>query len=149
MECLELHQFQKLAQSRLLMTAQPLWFGEHSFDHFSCLAPVAANTCLHECFARPRPGTMRGDDVSDDGCELKNDLHGATSFSIYDPHLTAEPAPGSDWNLRLRRPFLEPDYSTAPCPPSRNRDSKCRVSLQLREQLASVVKRVAAAAREA
>src|SRR5262249_33721324 len=88
------------------MTAQPLGFGEHAFDHFFRLVPVAVNTRLHKCFARPRPGTMRGDDVSDDGCELINDLHGATSFSIYDPHLTAEPAPGSDWNLRLRRPFL-------------------------------------------
>ena len=95
MECLELHQFQKLAQSRLLITAQPLWFGEHSFDHFSRFAPVAVNTRLHECFAGPRTGTMRGNDIGDDGSELINDLHGATSFNIDDSYLTAELAPGS------------------------------------------------------
>ena len=41
---------------------------------------------------------MRGDDVSDDGSELINDLHDATSFNIDDPYLTAELAPGSSWN---------------------------------------------------
>ena len=95
MEGLELYQFQKLTQPGLLMTAQPLRLGEHSFDHFSRLAPLAINTCLHECFARPRTGTMRGDDGSDDGSKLINDLHGATSFNIDDRRLTAELAPGS------------------------------------------------------
>jgi len=118
MECLELHQFQKLAQSRLLITAQPLWFGEHSFDHFSRFAPVAVNTRLHECFAGPRTGTMRGNDIGDDGSELINDLHGATSFNIDDPYLTAELASGSGWNLKLCEHFEAeasyPDYLSAP-----------------------------------
>src|SRR5262245_66147537 len=116
------------------MTAQPLWFGEHSFDHFSCLAPVAANTCLHECFARPRIGRMRGDDVSDEGSELINDLHGATSFDSDDPCLTAELAPGSD-GTRSCADHREtqasfPEYLSAPppaCPLFRNHGSKCHV----------------------
>jgi hypothetical protein len=39
---------------------------------------------LHECFAGSRTRTMCGDDVSDDGSELVNDLHGVTSFNIDD-----------------------------------------------------------------
>src|SRR5215813_13072600 len=134
MEGLELYQFQKLTQPGLLMTAQPLRLGEHSFDHFSRLAPLAINTCLHECFARPSTRTMRGDDVSDDGSKLINDSHGATSFNIDDPCLTAELASGSGWNLRLRRPFgpritrLRPAFSLSRAHCSRNHDSKCRVS---------------------
>src|SRR5262245_12818757 len=116
MECLELHKFQKLTQPRLLMTAQPLWFDEHAFDHFSRLMPVAINTCLHECFAGPRTGAVRGYDVSDDWSELINDLHGATSFNIYDPYPTAELASGSG-NLRLRqlRPHWQCKRSVHPC----------------------------------
>jgi hypothetical protein len=131
MECLELHKFQKLTQPCLLMTAQPLWFGEHAFDHFSRLMPVAINACLHECFAGPRTGAVRGYDVSDDGSELINNLHGATSFNIYDPYLTAELSSGSG-NLRLRRKpkLLDCAHRSPECPLLRRQ----LVKLQRRER---------------
>ena len=74
----ELHEFKELFQPSFLVTSQPLRFGEHTFDHFPRLVPIAKNTCLHEDFTRSRVRTVGRDDVSDDGSKLIYDLHGST-----------------------------------------------------------------------
>jgi hypothetical protein len=64
---LQLHKVEELAQVAFLLPAQPLGFGEHAFDHFSRLVPIAVITRFHKCLASSRTRTVRGDDIGDDG----------------------------------------------------------------------------------
>jgi hypothetical protein len=94
-QSVELHQFKELFQPSFLVTSQPLRFGEHSFDHFPCLVPIAANTCLHEFFAGAGARTVCRDDVRDNGRKLIDNLHDEPLSMSTIRALTAELARGS------------------------------------------------------
>ena len=95
----ELHQFKELFQPSFLVTSQPLWFGEHSFNHLPRLVPIAANTRPHEFFAGAGARTMCRDDVGDNGRELIDNLHDKPLSMFTIRALTAELARGSSGTL--------------------------------------------------
>ena len=96
---MELHQFKEFFQASFLVTFQPLRFGEHSFDHFPCLVPIATNTCLHEFFTGARPRAVCRDDLSDDWRKLVDNLHDEPLSMSTIRALTAELARGSGGTL--------------------------------------------------
>src|SRR5262245_22493192 len=71
----QVQEVEKLAQPQLLMADQMPRFGQHALHHDLGLIPIPVQAGLHEIIARPRAGTMTGDDRGDHGRQVVNDLH--------------------------------------------------------------------------
>ena len=99
-QSVEFNEFEELFQPSLLVTSQPLRFGEHPFDHFPRFVPIAADTCVHELVAGSGTRAVRGDDVSDDGGKLIDNLHDATSFAVCDQSTNGRASARFLWNPR-------------------------------------------------
>jgi hypothetical protein len=49
--------------------------GEHALDHFHGIVPLPIDAGVHELVARSRAGTMRRNNLCDDGSEFVGHLH--------------------------------------------------------------------------